>query len=204
MTKLHAGDTGYVIANIKTSSEIKIGDTLTGTHQPATEALPGSRLVQPMVFAASIPITPPTSSTSGGDGKLQLNGTHRSSTRRKVPSRSASVSAAVSSVCCTWRSSWKPSARVRHGHHHHVSSVIYEVEKRMAKSCSWTIRSSSDASVIQEIREPIVHCYIMVPNEYILAFDAAHHGQARLLDHTESLDTKRVMMTCTLPLNESW
>src|SRR6202012_4814547 len=41
MAKLHAGDTGYVIANIKTSSEIKIGDTLTGTHHPATEALPG-------------------------------------------------------------------------------------------------------------------------------------------------------------------
>src|SRR5437016_4506995 len=34
--KLHAGETGYVIANIKTSSEIKIGDTLTGTKFPAT------------------------------------------------------------------------------------------------------------------------------------------------------------------------
>ena len=31
MEKLHSGDVGYVIANIKSSTEIKIGDTLTGT-----------------------------------------------------------------------------------------------------------------------------------------------------------------------------
>ncbi|MBJ7391727.1 MAG: GTP-binding protein, partial [Chthoniobacterales bacterium] len=53
---LSPGDTGYVIANIKTSSEIKIGDTLTGTRFPATEALPGFQEIQPMVFSGVYPI----------------------------------------------------------------------------------------------------------------------------------------------------
>jgi len=59
-----------------------------------------------------------------------------------------------------------------------------------------------DASVIQEIREPIVKCFIMVPNEYISPLMQLILDKRGLLDHTETLDTRRVMLTCVLPLNE--
>src|SRR6202012_4682314 len=48
---LNAGDVGYVIANIKTTSEVKVGDTLTNGRTPAEQPLPGFQLVQPMVFS---------------------------------------------------------------------------------------------------------------------------------------------------------
>jgi len=47
---LDIGDVGYVIANIKSLSEITVGDTLTGADKPAHLPLPGYRKVTPMVY----------------------------------------------------------------------------------------------------------------------------------------------------------
>ena len=49
--KLSAGDVGYFTASIKTVSDTQVGDTVTGKANPATEALPGYRPVQPMVYS---------------------------------------------------------------------------------------------------------------------------------------------------------
>ncbi len=53
---LKVGDVGYVIANIKDISEIKVGDTITQAKQGATEALSGYREVKPMVYSGVYPI----------------------------------------------------------------------------------------------------------------------------------------------------
>lgn len=52
------GEVGYVLANIKTISDIRIGDTLTMTSQPATEFLDGYKDIQPLVFSGLYPINP--------------------------------------------------------------------------------------------------------------------------------------------------
>jgi GTP-binding protein LepA len=83
-------------------------------------------------------------------------------------------------------------------------SVIYEVEKTNGEVLHVdNPEFLPDASVIQEIREPIVKCFIMVPNEYISPLMQLILDKRGLLDHTETLDTRRVMLTCVLPLNES-
>ncbi|MBV8101623.1 MAG: GTP-binding protein, partial [Verrucomicrobia bacterium] len=48
---LQDGDVGYCIANIKSTAEIKIGDTLTEQRNPAPEPLPGFQEIHPMVFS---------------------------------------------------------------------------------------------------------------------------------------------------------
>ena len=48
---LSAGDVGYFTASIKVVSDTQVGDTVTTVENPATEALPGYRPVQPMVFS---------------------------------------------------------------------------------------------------------------------------------------------------------
>ena len=53
--KLQAGDVGYFTASIKNVSDTQVGDTVTGKDNPAKEALPGYRPVQPMVFSGLYP-----------------------------------------------------------------------------------------------------------------------------------------------------
>ena len=54
--ELVAGDVGYIIAGIKTVSDVRVGDTITNADAPAAEALPGFREVKPVVFSSIYPI----------------------------------------------------------------------------------------------------------------------------------------------------
>ena len=52
---LGAGEVGYITASIKNVSDTRVGDTVTAVENPATEALPGYRQVQPMVYSGVYP-----------------------------------------------------------------------------------------------------------------------------------------------------
>ena len=52
---LGAGEVGYITASIKTVADTRVGDTITGVENPASEPLPGYRQVQPMVFSGVYP-----------------------------------------------------------------------------------------------------------------------------------------------------
>jgi GTP-binding protein LepA len=201
---LQPGDTGYVIANIKTSSEIKIGDTLTGTRSPATEALPGFQEIQPMVFSGVYPInTADFEHLKSAMAKLQIND-------------SSFVFQAESSVAlgfgfrCGFLGLLHMEIileRLRREYDMDIiatyPSVIYEVVKTNGEILHVdNPEYLPDFSVIEEIREPIVKCFIMVPNEYISPLMQLIMEKRGQLEHTESLDTRRVMLTCVLPLNE--
>lgn len=204
MDKLHAGDVGYVIANIKSSAEIKIGDTLTGTKFPATEPLPGFQEIHPMVFSGIYPInTADFEHLKTAMGKLQIND-------------AAFVYQAESSVAlgfgfrCGFLGLLHMEIiqeRLRREYDMDIiatyPSVIYEVVKTNGEVLNVdNPEFLPDPSVIQEIREPIVDAYIMVPNEYISPLMQLIMDKRGVLKHTESLDTRRVMLSCELPLNE--
>ncbi|MEA1896178.1 MAG: translation elongation factor 4 [Bacteroidota bacterium] len=53
---LQAGDVGYIISGIKTSSEVKVGDTITHVENPCDKAIDGFENVKPMVFAGVYPV----------------------------------------------------------------------------------------------------------------------------------------------------
>ncbi|MDR1933711.1 MAG: translation elongation factor 4 [Spirochaetales bacterium] len=53
---LQAGEVGYIIAGIKTVSDIRVGDTLTSAENPCASALPGFRDVKPVVFSSIYPV----------------------------------------------------------------------------------------------------------------------------------------------------
>ena len=54
--ELTAGDVGFICASIKNVSETRVGDTITLANNPAKEALPGYRKLNPMVFCGLYPI----------------------------------------------------------------------------------------------------------------------------------------------------
>lgn len=54
-TKLATGEIGYIVTNLKSTREAKVGDTVTLVKVPATTALPGYRDVKPFVYAGLFP-----------------------------------------------------------------------------------------------------------------------------------------------------
>jgi GTP-binding protein LepA len=204
LTELPAGYVGYVIANIKTSTEVKVGDTLTNSRQPAEAPLPGFQEVQPMVFSGIYPInTADFEHLKMAMGKLQLND-------------AAFVFQAESSVAlgfgfrCGFLGLLHMEIiqeRLRREFNMDIiatyPSVIYEVHKTNGEVLSVdNPEHLPDMSVIAEIREPMVRCFLMIPNENISPIMQLIMDKRGEVKHTESLDTRRVMLTTELPLNE--
>ena len=53
---LEAGEVGYIIAGMKTVSDVSIGDTITLNDNPAANLLPGFKQVKPVVFSSIYPV----------------------------------------------------------------------------------------------------------------------------------------------------
>ncbi len=201
---LQAGDVGYAIANIKTSAEVKVGDTMTSSRMPADVPLPGFQEIQPMVFSGIYPInTADFEHPKAAMGKLQLN----DSAFRYMPESSVALGFGFRCGFLGLLHMEIIQERLRREYGMDIiatyPSVIYEVQKTNGEMLKVdNPENLPDPSVIQEIREPIVRCFIMVPNEYISPLMQLIMDKRGEVKHTESLDTKRVMLTTELPLNE--
>ncbi len=72
--EISAGNVGYIISGIKSSREVKVGDTITHVERPCAEAIDGFEEVKPMVFAGVYPIeTEDFENLRTSLEKLQLN-----------------------------------------------------------------------------------------------------------------------------------
>ncbi|HWL50858.1 MAG TPA: translation elongation factor 4 [Chthoniobacteraceae bacterium] len=202
--ELAAGDVGYFIANIKTTSEIRIGDTLTEQHHPADEPLPGFQEIHPMVFSGIYPInTADFERLKVAMGKLQINDA------AFVYQPESSVALGFGFRCGFLGLLHMEIIveRLRREYEMDIIStypgVIYEVLKTNGEELEVDNPAYlPDASVIEEIREPIVQAFILVPNDYIGEIMQIILEKRGVVEQTESLDSRRVMLTCELPLNE--
>jgi GTP-binding protein LepA len=201
---LEEGDVGYFIANIKSTAEIKIGDTLTDQRNPAPEPLPGFQEIHPMVFSGIYPInTGDFEHLKMAMGKLQIND-------------SAFVYQAENSVALGYgfRCGFLGllhmeivQERLRREFDMDIiatyPSVVYEVAQTNGEKVEVDNPAHlPDPSVIAEIREPVVECFVMCPNENIGDMMQLIMEKRGEVQNTESLDTRRVMLTAIMPLNE--
>ncbi|HEY4815676.1 MAG TPA: translation elongation factor 4 [Chthoniobacterales bacterium] len=202
--RLEEGDVGYFIANIKSTAEIKIGDTLTEQRNPASEPLPGFQEIHPMVFSGIYPInTADFEHLKTAMGKLQIND-------------SAFVYQAENSVAlgfgfrCGFLGLLHMEIvqeRLRREFDMDIiatyPSVVYEVVQTNGEKVEVDNPAHlPDPSVIAEIREPVVECFVMCPNENIGDMMQLIMEKRGEVQNTESLDTRRVMLTAVMPLNE--
>jgi len=201
---LEEGDVGYYIANIKSTAEIKIGDTLTDQRNPAPEPLPGFQEIHPMVFSGIYPInTADFEHLKTAMGKLQIND-------------SAFVYQAENSVAlgfgfrCGFLGLLHMEIvqeRLRREFDMDIiatyPSVVYEVAQTNGEKVEVDNPAHlPDPSVIAEIREPVVECFVMCPNENIGDMMQLIMEKRGDVQNTESLDIRRVMLTAIMPLNE--
>jgi len=202
--ELKSGDVGYFIANIKTTAEIKIGDTLTDGRKPAAEPLPGFQEVHPMVYSGIYPInTADFEHLKAAMGKLQLNDaafafSSESSVALGFGFRCGFLGLLHMEIIIE---------RLRREYDMDIistyPSVIYEVQKTNGEVIEVDNPANlPDMSIIEEIREPVVECFVMVPNENIGDMMQLIMEKRGTVEHTESLDIRRVMITAVIPLNE--
>jgi len=202
--KLEAGDVGYVIANIKTTSELKIGDTMTDQRHPATKPLPGFQEIHPMVFSGIYPInTADFEHLKAAIGKLRMN----DSAFIYQPESSVALGFGYRCGFLGLLHMEIIQERLRREYDMDIiatsPSVVYEVVTTRGETVLVDNPAHlPDPSLIEEIREPIVRAYILCPNESIGDILQLILEKRGTMDHTESLDTRRVMLHCELPLNE--
>ena len=202
--RLDAGDVGYFIANIKSTADIKIGDTLTDSRRPASNPLSGFQEVHPMVFSGIYPInTADFEHLKAAMAKLQLN----DSAFVFQPESSVALGFGFRCGFLGLLHMEIIQERLRREYNMDIiatyPSVVYEVVKTNGEHMEVDNPANlPDMSVVEEIREPVVECFLMVPNENIGDMMQLVLDKRGTVEHTESLDSRRVMITATLPLNE--
>jgi GTP-binding protein LepA len=202
--KLNAGDVGYFIANIKTTADIKIGDTITDLRNPAKEPLPGFQEIHPMVFSGIYPInTADFEHLKTAIGKLRLN----DSAFTYQPESSIALGFGFRCGFLGLLHMEIIQERLRREYDVDIiatsPSVIYEILTTRGEIVLVDNPAHlPDPSIIDEIREPIVKAYVLCPNESIGDILQLILEKRGTMDHTETLDSRRVMLHCELPLNE--
>jgi GTP-binding protein LepA len=201
--KLEVGETGYITANIKSPKDVKMGDTLTDTRIPSP-TLPGFQEIHPMVFSGIYPInTADYEHLKVNLSKLQLNDS------AFVYSSESSVALGFGFRCGFLGLLHMEivQERLRREYDMHIiatyPSVIYRVT-----FTDGTVKDIDNPAFMPEpnyifaIEEPMVKAFVICPNEYIGDMMSLVSEKRGTCDHTETLDIRRVMITCKIPLNE--
>jgi GTP-binding protein LepA len=204
VAQLGAGDVGYIICNIKNTDEIKIGDTITHANKAAEEMLPGYKEVRPMVYCGLYPLeSNDYEKLKVALGKLRLNDS------ALLYSSETSVALGFGFRCGFLGLLHMEVIQERIRREYDVDiistypSVVYKVKVHGGEVLEVDNPVNlPDPGTIEEISEPTIKASIHIPNEYmgdILTLVMEKRGTC---DHTDTLDGARVMLTCTLPLNE--
>jgi GTP-binding protein LepA len=201
--KLEVGETGYITANIKSPSEVKMGDTITDARQPSA-VLAGFKEIHPMVFSGIYPInTADYEHLKANMGKLQLNDS------AFVYQSETSVALGFGFRCGFLGLLHLEIVQERLRREYNMDiiatypSVVYKVTLS-----DGTVKEIDNPAFLPEpnyiakIEEPMVKAFVICPNEYIGDMMALISEKRGKIDHTETLDAKRVMMTSFIPLNE--
>jgi GTP-binding protein LepA len=201
---LGAGDVGYIVSNVKDTSEIKTGDTITLAHRPATQMLPGYKEVRPMVFCGLYPVdTSDYEKLKAALGRLRLNDA------AFIYSSESSVALGFGFRCGFLGLLHMEiiQERIRREHDVDIISTYPSVVYHIVKHGGDVIEVDNpvnlpDPGTITEIREPTIKASIHIPNDSMGDILALVMEKRGVVDHTETLDATRVMLICLLPLNE--
>jgi len=166
---LSAGEVGFIICGIKEIEAARVGDTITLTRDPATEALPGFKEVQPRVFAGLYPIeSDDYEAFREALSKLRLNDAAlhfepETSTALGFGFRCGFLGMLHMEIC---------QERLEREYDLDLIStaptVVYEIAKTDGEVVY--IDNPSDlppVNVVDEIREPIIQANLLLPQDYV-------------------------------------
>ncbi len=201
---LGAGEVGYITASIKTVADTQVGDTVTAVDDPAEEALPGYRAVQPMVFSGVYP----------ADGakyqdlrealeKLKLNDASMSYELE------SSIALGFGFRCGFLGLLHMEIIQERLEREYNLDlittapNVVYRVTKTNGETMMvYTPLDYPDPMEIELAEEPYVKANLIAPQEYVgNIMDLCQQRRGEFKDMVY-LDANRVEMHYEMPLNE--
>jgi len=201
---LGAGEVGYLTASIKTVSDTRVGDTITGTENPADQPLPGYQEVQPMVFSGIYP----ADGSKYGDlrdalEKLKLNDASMSYTQEN------SIALGFGFRCGFLGLLHMEIIMERLEREYNLDlittapNVVYRIFKTDGTEVEvYTPLNYPDPAEIEHAEEPFVKASIIAPPDYVGSImDLCQQRRGEFKDMTY-LDQSRVELHYEMPLNE--
>ena len=201
---LSAGETGYLVAAIKTLKDVTVGDTITDAVNPAAEALAGYKPARQMVFCdffpangeayeglrdalnrlslndASFSFEPQNSEALGYGFRCGFLGLLHMDIIQERLERESGIDVVQTAPSCTYE------LKMNDGTIKHVESA----------------GDLPDVTKIAEIREPFIEMQIISPADMVGAIMQLSEGRRGTYKKTEYLSQTRVMMTYEFPFNE--
>ncbi len=202
--KLSSGEVGFLAGNIKDTSDIKVGDTITLLRKKAEKALPGFKMITPVVFAGIYPMdSSDFELLKGALLKLQLNDSalyfeqetsfalgfgfrcgflgllHLETTfERLIREFDLELITTAPSVVYHFY--------LKNGQKQQVDNPVHY----------------PDPSTVEKIEEPWVKATLMAPSSYLGALMNLITEKRGILQKTESSYGNRVLLTASIPMNE--
>ncbi len=202
--ELSAGEVGYMTASIKEIRDTRVGDTITEAMRPCSEALPGYKEPQPMVYCGFYP----ADSAKYPDlrdalEKLQLN----DAALQYEPETSQALGFGFRCGFLGLLHLDVVQQRLEREYDMDLvttaPSVIYKVYKTDGTMIELTNPSNLPApSEIEYMEEPYVRAEIMVTTEYIGSIMTLCQERRGIYEGTEYIEQTRAVLTYKMPLNE--
>lgn len=202
--KLSAGEVGYIACHIKQVSDVKVGDTVTHSANPAAEPLPGYKDIQPMVFCGLYPI-------SASDfpllrdalDKLKLN----DASFVYEPESSVSLGPGFRCGFLGLLHMEITQERLEREFNLELLATAPNVVYRVIKTNGEVVQVENPSHLpplqeIERIEEPYIRAEIICPTEYLGPVMQMCQGKRAIYISTEYLDTLRAMLHYEIPFNE--
>ena len=202
--ELSAGMVGYLMASLKNVKDTRVGDTVTDADRPCSEALPGYKKVNPMVYCGMYP----------ADGakypdlrdaleKLQLN----DAALQFEPETSAALGFGFRCGFLGLLHLEIVQERLEREYNLDLvmtaPSVIYKIHKTDGTVVDLTNPTNMpDPSTIESMEEPVVSAEIMVTTEFVGAIMKLCQERRGVYKGMEYMEETRALLRYELPLNE--
>jgi GTP-binding protein LepA len=202
--KLSPGEVGYLVGTIKDPREVKNGDTITTAKDGAKEPLPGYTEIRPMVFCGIYPVgSEDFEKVRQGLEKLHLN----DPAFTYHPESSVALGFGFRCGFLGLLHMEIVQERLRREFDLDIINTHPSVIYKVIQNGGATLEIDNpvklpDVTTISEIQEPIIKATIICPGDNIgdiMRLVTERRGE---IIATESVDSRRVMLTSTLPLNE--
>ncbi len=199
---LKAGEIGYIVTNLRSTREAKVGDTVTLVKAPATEALPGYKDVKPFVYAGFFP----ESNESYQDLKDAIEKLSLSDSALQFTTENSPVlgfGARIGFLGLLHMDIIRERLEREYDLELVITNPSTDYEITLLNGEEIDIKSASelpDPSKILEIREPWITGEVVVPKEYVGAVIQLIAAKRGLQKNLSYVDAQLALVSFEAPL----